>query len=206
MSLLIRALTLDAQPLTRELVRRFDTHGGTIGRAEDSTLQLPDPLRYISRRQAAVHFDARAHVWMISNVGTANQILVNEHRLLPGEGVALADGDALQMGGYRLEVVIATDAPTVIVQRASPGFVLDTAPGPPLASHDRMRNGDVGVPADPLDLMRPNGARGESGALDRLLNGASNGDQALQRFLAPRDDAIVPRAPPAAEHPGPYRR
>jgi FHA domain-containing protein len=52
MILTLRAVSLNDQPLTRPITARFDAAGGTIGRADHSTLALPDPERFISRKQA----------------------------------------------------------------------------------------------------------------------------------------------------------
>ena len=54
MTLTLRAVSLNEQPLTQPISAHFDAKGGTIGRHDDNTLALPDPERHISRRQAEI--------------------------------------------------------------------------------------------------------------------------------------------------------
>ena len=54
MTLTLRAVSLNDQPLTQPITAHFDLHGGTIGRADHNTLALPDPERHISREQAEI--------------------------------------------------------------------------------------------------------------------------------------------------------
>ena len=56
MILTLLAVSLNDQALTRPITARFDVTGGTIGRADHSTMALPDPERYISRKQAEIAF------------------------------------------------------------------------------------------------------------------------------------------------------
>lgn len=102
MSLTLRAVLLDDRPLTRPLEARFGAEGGTIGRAEGNTLALPDPLRYISRRQARVSHTAAGFV--IENIGSAHPITVRGEPLPHGHCVLLRHRDPLRIGTYLLEV------------------------------------------------------------------------------------------------------
>ena len=70
MILVIRALSLNDQPLSEPLAGSFDARGGTIGRADVNTMALPDPQRHISRLQAEVVLQDGAFV--IRNAGAAN--------------------------------------------------------------------------------------------------------------------------------------
>ena len=102
MNLVIRALTLDNQPLSEALTGSFGMDGGTIGRADTNTIALPDPERHISRLQVEVIVeDGR---YLIRNAGAANPILLNGRGLAPGERAVLAHRDELQIGGYVLGV------------------------------------------------------------------------------------------------------
>src|SRR5436305_1248065 len=44
----------DDRPVSQEIKADFEAAGGTIGRATDSTLVLPDPERQISRTHARI--------------------------------------------------------------------------------------------------------------------------------------------------------
>jgi len=116
MILILRALTLDGRELTQPLLARFDAHGGTLGRGEAATFMLPDPMRMISRVQARVLHDAGAY--RIENVGGSNPLLHNSRPLSAGMSVALAAGDEIRVGGYRLIVEFADDEATTTVMRA----------------------------------------------------------------------------------------
>jgi FHA domain-containing protein len=104
MNLVIRAQTLNDQPLSQAIVGCFDLKGGTIGRSDTNTMALPDPERHISRLQAEV--TAQSGGFSIRNSGAANAIFINGRALAPGEGSVLASGDELRIGGYALGVMI----------------------------------------------------------------------------------------------------
>ena len=106
-NLVIRALTLNDQPLSQAIVGCFDVKGGTIGRSDTNTLALPDPERHISRLQAEVV--AHEGQFYIRNAASANAIFINGRTLAPGERGVLASHDELRIGGYVLGVQIETD-------------------------------------------------------------------------------------------------
>ncbi|MBS0447972.1 MAG: type VI secretion system-associated FHA domain protein TagH [Proteobacteria bacterium] len=116
MALILRAVSLDDQPLTQPITALFGTRGGTIGRTDQTTMALPDPERHISRRQAEIAPAERGY--RISNIGTANPILVRGQALACGESTSLAAGDQLRIGGYLLEVAddAAADGAETIVR------------------------------------------------------------------------------------------
>ena len=103
MTLTLRAMSLDEQPLTQPITAHFDLKGGTIGRADHNTMALPDPERFISRQQAEI--SAGAAGYFIKNVGSANPIAVRGAQLAQGESVPLKHGDQVRIGGYLLEVI-----------------------------------------------------------------------------------------------------
>ena len=103
MTLTLRAVSLNEQPLTQPITAHFDAKGGTIGRYDDNTLALPDPERHISRRQAEIR--AVDVGYSIRNVGSANPITVRGQPLGRGETTTLAHRDQVRIGGYLLEVL-----------------------------------------------------------------------------------------------------
>jgi len=82
----------------------FDELGGTIGRAENNQLVLPDPERTISRVHARVVF--RTTGYTIVDNGS-NPIAINNTPLGAGREHPLKPGDEVQIGGY---VLRASDA------------------------------------------------------------------------------------------------
>lgn len=83
------------------LVGSFDEMGGTIGRAPENQLVLPDPERVVSRVHAKVLFRAGAYALVACG---GNALLLNDRTVGHGTPVPLAPGDRIQMGGYCLEV------------------------------------------------------------------------------------------------------
>ncbi len=100
MILTLLAVALNDQPLSRPITARFDTNGGTVGRADHCTLALPDPERFISRKQAEVVYTSSGY--MIRNIGSANPIAVSGRALGSEEMVLLRHGDEVRVGGYEL--------------------------------------------------------------------------------------------------------
>lgn len=90
-------------PLPQSLAAQFDELGGTIGRADNNQLVLPDPERSISRVHAQVAF--RNGVFAIIDRGS-NPVLINGQPLGNGVEGTIKQGDKLQIGGY----VIAVDS------------------------------------------------------------------------------------------------
>lgn len=89
------------------LAASFDEFGGTIGRANDNHLVLPDPRREISRVSANVV--CRSAGFFVVAVGR-NPISRNGSVLKPGVEYSLRPGDRLQIGGYTLVVHATSDA------------------------------------------------------------------------------------------------
>ena len=86
---------------------QFDELGGTIGRADNNQLVLPDPERTISRVHARVVF--RAGRYAIVDNGS-NPISVNNTPVGAGREQPLQPGDQLQIGGYVLQASQAASA------------------------------------------------------------------------------------------------
>lgn len=137
MILTLRAVALNDQPLTRPITARFDAAGGTIGRADHSTLALPDPERFISRKQAEVVFTGGQY--LLRNVGSANPITLAGRLLTGGDAAALGDGDEIRIGGYllkaefntELQAATATTAPGVLLRTQAPAVAVAAAASGP---------------------------------------------------------------------------
>jgi type VI secretion system protein len=97
----LRVVTFNDQPVAEPLSIAFGPAGGTIGRATDCTLALPDPQRAISRVQARIEY--RDGEYFLCDAGSNPSVL--NHRPLGGTREArLAHGDRLEIGAYLLEV------------------------------------------------------------------------------------------------------
>jgi type VI secretion system FHA domain protein len=84
---------------------QFDELGGTIGRAENNQLVLPDPERAISRVHARVVF--RAGGYAVVDNGS-NPISVNGLAVGAGREQPLKPGDKVQIDGYVIAALEAT--------------------------------------------------------------------------------------------------
>jgi type VI secretion system FHA domain protein len=121
------------------LSAQFDELGGTIGRADNNQLVVPDPERSISRMHAKVVF--RAGQYAIVDNGS-NPIAVNGSQVPLGREHPLRPGDQLQIGSY----VLAVSQPAAAGARSSNPFddlfgdavqglaVPAAAPAPPAAA------------------------------------------------------------------------
>ena len=89
------------------LSARFDELGGTIGRADNNQLVLPDPERSISRLHAKVVF--RGGQYAIVDNGS-NPISVNDAAVPAGREQIIRPGDQVQIGSYLLVVTAAAVA------------------------------------------------------------------------------------------------
>jgi predicted component of type VI protein secretion system len=148
MTLVLRGVALNEEPLTRPLVGRFDERGGTIGRSDTATFTLPDPERMISRVQAQVLH--RDDGYWIENVSAASPILHNARPLSAGMRVMLRDGDELRVGSYTLQAAFEDDETSATILRgrtviknplsapAPPAAPAKTEPAPPPAAAPRM--------------------------------------------------------------------
>lgn len=99
--LILRVTSLDGAAPGQPIEARFDAAGGTIGRADDNQLVLPDPTRHISRVHARVVF-ADGGFDLVDE--GANAIDVNGAPVGPGQKARLRHGDQLRIGGYLVSV------------------------------------------------------------------------------------------------------
>lgn len=98
--ILLTVLSYNGAPTTG-LAASFDELGGSIGRADNNQLVLPDPERSISRVHARILFRGGAYA-VVDN--GSNPVSVNGCPLAAGVEQTLQPGDQLQIGGYLLAV------------------------------------------------------------------------------------------------------
>jgi type VI secretion system FHA domain protein len=115
MTLVLRGLSLNEEPLSNPLVGRFDDRGGEIGRSDTATFTLPDPERLISRVHARISHANEAY-W-VENVSAAGPIFHNGRPLSSGMRVSLKAGDELRIGTYRLSVAFENDENSATILR-----------------------------------------------------------------------------------------
>lgn len=99
----LRVVRFNDETLAEPIAIAFGPAGGTIGRANDCTLVLPDQQRAISRVHARVEF--RGGDYLLCDLGS-NPSVLNQRALGGTREARLADGDRLLIGSYLLEVSI----------------------------------------------------------------------------------------------------
>lgn len=104
----IRVIGFQGKPVVDGKWSEFGGKGGTLGRAPENTICLPDPERHVSRIHATVTFEMGEYV--ITDQGTALPVHVNGQPLGQGNRVRLVNGDELAIGDYRLEVAVEARA------------------------------------------------------------------------------------------------
>lgn len=100
--LTITVISFNGIPLEEPVEADFADAGGTIGRAAESTLVLPDPDRIISRAQAVVAF--RDGMFYVRDQGTTVPVIVNGRPVGRGREMALNPADELRIAGYIMRV------------------------------------------------------------------------------------------------------
>ena len=163
MILTLLAVSLNDQALSRPITARFDSRGGTIGRADHSTMALPDPERVISRKQAEVVFMGDGY--MIRNLGAANPITVAGRPLAQGETALLRDADEVGIGSYRLRVQLRLEPPPLSSSvpssgaspdfKSTPGFAQGPVPAAAAAAAPAPEPAPYVPPAQNLSSSNP---------------------------------------------------
>ena len=116
MTLTLRVTSYRGAPLPRAIASHFDARGGTIGRAPESDLFLPDQEKLISRSHATIKY--RNNQYFILDHGS-NPLSVNGLSIGDGHEALLAQGDELALGDYRIAVEIAEPTQQVITLPAA---------------------------------------------------------------------------------------
>ncbi|BCG01807.1 hypothetical protein PPGU19_063750 (plasmid) [Paraburkholderia sp. PGU19] len=104
----LRVARFNDEPVAEPIAVEFGPTGGTIGRATDCTLVLPDQQRAISRVHARIEF--RGGEYLLCDLGS-NPSVLNQRALGGTREARLANGDRLVIGTYLLEVTIAERVP-----------------------------------------------------------------------------------------------
>ncbi|HEX7382669.1 MAG TPA: FHA domain-containing protein, partial [Burkholderiaceae bacterium] len=200
-------IAYNGSALPQPLHASFDETGGTIGRADNNQLVLPDPERTVSRVHAQVVF--RNGGYAVVDRGS-NPISVNGRPLGNGQEAPLRGGEELQIGGYVVRVGVSAAPARAAAAAADPfadfGFAAPAPAAPaaraPAAALDPLAAFGVAAPPPP--------ARAAAAALDPLAAfgvGAAPAPAAAPG-AAPAGgipDDWNPFAPEAAAHAPPAR-
>lgn len=129
--IVLRVLSYNGAPVDGPQAQ-FDELGGTIGRADNNQLVLPDPERTISRVHARIVFRSGAYA-VVDN--GSNPISVNGLPVGTGREQPLGPGDQLQIGGYVIGASAAAAAasdPFADLFGDTGGLATPSAPARPL--------------------------------------------------------------------------
>ena len=168
MSLLLKIISFKGQPFNAGTEAVFDRHGGTIGRADENTLVLPDPEKFVSRRHASISFE-NGH-YLIKDSSLSGTYIDDQEPPLNDAAQTLIDGTRLKIGEYEILASITPEQQTD-----------DFAFGP-----DLFAPPFEAVPADKNPTYAPN----PFAPADDIFNGSPHSDPHLNAFL--RDTGAAP--------------
>ena len=106
--MLILHVSQPMQPGAPALQGHFNERGGTIGRAPECTLRLPDPEKHISRVQAEVRYSGGQ--FALLNRSSVNPLTLNGQPLNPDEARPLRAGDEIVVAQFVLHVELTAGA------------------------------------------------------------------------------------------------
>ena len=116
MRLELRVTNYKQNPAESSLVGSFDERDGTIGRAKENSLVLPDPSRYVSSHHATIQYHNGAYSILDTS---ANGLSINDpdRKLGHGNSVDLNHGDRLFIGDYELQIYLHAARPEQPAER-----------------------------------------------------------------------------------------
>jgi len=88
------------------IVRKLPEQGGTIGRADDNEVALPDPMRLLSRKHLLIA-PVTTGVYRLTNISASNPAQVNDIPLAPNASCTVKAGDRICIGSYLLELRVS---------------------------------------------------------------------------------------------------
>ncbi|WAK00367.1 type VI secretion system-associated FHA domain protein TagH [Methylobacter sp. YRD-M1] len=168
MSLLLKIISFKGQPFNAGTEAVFDRHGGTIGRADENTLVLPDPEKFVSRRHASISFE-NGH-YLIKDSSLSGTYIDDQEPPLNNAAQTLIDGMRLRIGEYEILASITPEQQTD-----------DFALGPDLFASPFEADPVAKNPVYAPDSFVPAGD---------IFNSSSHGDPHLDAFL--RDTGAAP--------------
>ena len=145
--LTLTVISYNGKPSPAPMSANFDEFGGTIGRADNNLMVLPDQERTVSRIHAQIVF--RNGRFALVDRGS-NPILVNGRALGNGREVAVSTGTELRIGGYVLKVQEGAASETAVGRAKSRDPFVDLF-GPAKAAANGRAADDA---MDPLQAFR----------------------------------------------------
>ncbi|GGB82385.1 hypothetical protein GCM10011352_05260 [Marinobacterium zhoushanense] len=139
-------LQLVEVPANEQVINRqisLPANGGTIGRAYDCTLQLPDFNRQLSRVHAEIARDPHGGYQVTDH--STNGLQLNGQLLGRGRRVSIGDGDILKLGGYTL---LISDMSSLFENRPEPEPEQPSGRREPTFDLNDLNADDLGWPLD----------------------------------------------------------
>ena len=149
----IQVTSYNGLPPVQPISAEFSEQGGSIGRADNNTLALPDPEKHISRLHASII--SRNGTLVIQDHGTVTPVYVNGRQLGNGQEAVIANGDEIAIGGYLLR---ATDGSAPVADLEETYIIPPHAPAagvPPKDDPLAMFGGGSGTANPFADLLAP---------------------------------------------------
>lgn len=144
MPLILRVRSYKNELLASPLEYRLGAEGGSIGRAPDNDLCLPDADKLISRRHARVECHHERFFWIDTG---SNPSQLNGKTLSVEQPAPLSAGDRLVLGDYLLEVTEGAEPHLWDTSSA-----LAVLPSDALQDFLMRPEGDASVQDDPLGM------------------------------------------------------
>lgn len=179
----------------------FNRQGGTIGRADENTLVLPDPEKFVSRRHAAISFE-NGH-YLIKDSSLSGTYIDDQELPLTNALHRLADGMRLRIGEYELLVSITSEQPDDSAFGPDPFSTGPDAENPIYPPNPFVPGDDVFGSSDHgnahLDaLLRDTGAASkvhDDPPHSGLAKEQSELDSLMQATISTIHDSFIPPAP-----------
>ncbi len=203
MRLLLRVLRYGKQPPMKTLEHRFDSLGGSIGRAVDNDFYLPDESKFVSRHHCKIEYIAHERRFRLTDLGS-NASKVAGQSVGNGKSAYLANGSALMIGDYELQVMVeegiaVAPVPTPQIPANALDFGFQATP----SQHLQPNNNDLlGLPPSSSDSLGHSSRLQDPLAGASILNIGNNIGSLGGNFLGGAFDPLGDMVPPL---PGAYQ-
>ena len=127
MTLILKVISYKGLPPAQVISAQFGEQGGSIGRAPDNHLVLPDAEKFVSRLHARIFFQGGQYIIADSSTGGTYLGLMN--LMLQQNQAPLQNGEHLRIGEYELQAIISDNAPAAFAPIPEPVRQLELAEG-----------------------------------------------------------------------------
>lgn len=147
MHLNLKVIGYQGSPVANDITVDFENEGGTIGRAPENDLVLPDPQKFLSRRHAEIHFDGNR--FRLTDTSLSGTYIDNSEAPLIRSSVELRNGMLLTVGEFEIQVNLTGMRGEEIPQRIDPALRV-----PEAESHIKSQsNWDLSLAPTPMDSV-----------------------------------------------------